>query len=70
MERNMYAVDVTERKKLFDEVQMILAEEMPLIELVVPHALIGVSHRVENLKPTPFWSPPLWNSEEIALSSK
>ncbi len=70
MERQMYAVNVAERKELFDEVQMILAEKMPLIELVVPHALLGVNHRVENLKPTPFWSPPLWNSEEIALSSR
>jgi peptide/nickel transport system substrate-binding protein len=70
MERQMNAIDVAERKELFDEVQMILAREMPLIELVVPHALIGVSDRVENLKPTPFWTPPLWNSEEISLSQR
>ena len=66
----MHTVNVAERKALFDEVQTILAEKMPLIELVVPHALLGVSDRVENLRPTPFWNPPLWNSDEITLSSK
>lgn len=68
MERQMNSIDAANRKKLFDEVQMILAREMPLVELVVPHALIGVSNRVGNLKPTPFWTPPLWNSEEISIA--
>jgi peptide/nickel transport system substrate-binding protein len=68
MEQQMLALDTSERKRLFDEVQAILAEKLPLIDLVVPHALLGVSTRVRNLKPTPYFTPPLWNCEEIYLS--
>jgi peptide/nickel transport system substrate-binding protein len=68
MERQMLALNPATRKALYDEVQAILAGKQPLIDIVVPHVLVGVSKRVENLKPTPFWTPPLWNSEEIWLS--
>jgi peptide/nickel transport system substrate-binding protein len=68
MGQQMLAVDASGRKRLYDEVQAILAEKLPLIDLVVPHALLGVSSRVRNLKPTPYWYPPLWNCEEIYLS--
>jgi peptide/nickel transport system substrate-binding protein len=68
MEQQMLALDTSERKALYDEVQTILAGKQPLVDIVVPHVLIGVSKRVQNLKPTPFWTPPLWNSEEISIS--
>lgn len=65
MEQQMLALDAASRKVFFDEVQAIVAEHLPIIHLVVPHALVGASRRVENLKPTPFRTPPLWNSEEL-----
>ena len=68
MRRQMLALEFSERKVLFDEVQAILAEQLPLIDLVVPHTLIGASRRVSNLKPTPFWHPTLWNSEELMVT--
>jgi ABC-type transport system substrate-binding protein len=70
MEKQMIALDRAERKRLYDEVQAILAEKLPLLDLVVPHVCIGVSTRVRNLKPTPYWTPPLWNCEEIYLSDE
>jgi peptide/nickel transport system substrate-binding protein len=69
MTQQMLSLHSKERKALYDEVQSILAGKQPLVDIVVPHVLIGVSKRVRNLKPTPFWTPPLWNSEEIALSN-
>lgn len=68
MERQMVTLNRSDRKKLYDEVQRILGDEMPLIDLVVPHSLLGVNRRVKNLKPTPYLSPPLWNCEELYLS--
>jgi peptide/nickel transport system substrate-binding protein len=68
MEQQMVALDNAERKVFFDEVQAIVVRESPIIHLVVPHELIGVSRRVSNLKPTPFWHPTLWNSEELSLA--
>jgi peptide/nickel transport system substrate-binding protein len=70
MQQQMFALDLAERKTLYDEVQTILSEELPIIHLVVPHTLIGASRRVSNLKPTPFWHPTLWNAEELSLSSR
>ena len=67
MEQQMRTLDPAARKALFDEVQAILADKKPVITLVVPHALVGVSNRVKNLKATPFWHSTLWNSEELFL---
>ena len=62
----MLATEYPVRKALFDELQSVVAEQLPLIDLVVPHALLGVTGRVGNLKPTPFWDP-VWNGEELYL---
>jgi peptide/nickel transport system substrate-binding protein len=70
MEEQMTALDPAERKRFYDEVQFILAEKSPLLDLVVPHVCLGVHTRVRNLKPTPFWTPPLWNCEEVYLSEE
>jgi peptide/nickel transport system substrate-binding protein len=70
MEAQMVELDRDERKRLYGEVQAILAEKLPLLNLVVPHVCLGVSSRVRNLKPTPFWTPPLWNCEEIYVSAE
>jgi len=64
MEEQMLVTEHASRKALFDEVQWLVAEQLPVIDLVVPHALLGVTARVGNLKPTPFWHA-VWNSEEL-----
>ena len=68
MNGQMLEIDPRIRKKLFDEVQSVAVEQLPLIDLVVPHALVGARRSVGNLKPTPFWHPTLWNSDELFLS--
>jgi peptide/nickel transport system substrate-binding protein len=64
MEEQMLATEHVARKALFDEVQSLVVEQLPVIDLVVPHALVGANARVGNLRPTPFWDP-VWNSEEL-----
>ena len=66
MEEQMLATEYPARKALFDEMQGVVAEQLPVIDLVIPHTLIGSTSRVGNLKPTPFWDP-LWNSDEVYL---
>ncbi len=68
MREQMLAIQHHTRKVLFDEVQALIAEELPVIDLVVPHALVGATARVGNLEPTPFWHPTLWNSEALYLT--
>ena len=68
MDRQMLAVRYDARKALIDELQAIVVEELPVIDLVVPHALVGTTVRLGNLEPTPFWHPTLWNSEALYLT--
>ena len=42
MEAQMTALDLEHRKACYDEVQSIIAEQLPFLDLVVPHALLGV----------------------------
>jgi len=66
MRKQMLVTEYQARKALFDEVQSVVANELPVIDLVVPHALVGATGRVGNLEPTPFWDP-IWNGEEVYL---
>jgi peptide/nickel transport system substrate-binding protein len=66
MERQMRELEPEARRELFHEVQRIVYEELPVIDLVVPHALLGAHPRVSNLRPTPF-AHALWNGEELSV---
>jgi peptide/nickel transport system substrate-binding protein len=67
MERQMVELDSELRRKMYFKVQKIASEHLPVLDLVVPHALLGVSRRVRNLRPTPF-AHALWNSDELAVA--
>ena len=49
MEAQMAALDLEQRKACYFEVQTIVAEQLPILDLVVPHALLGVHRRVQNV---------------------
>ena len=56
------------RRELYNRVQEIVAEEMPLICLTSPHVLVAVQPRVRNLRPTIFDHYTLWNSDELFVA--
>ena len=66
MDAQMRTLDFTQRKKDFDEVQGILAEEMPMIYTVSPFAYSAIRLGVGNLRPAVL-SPyhVTWNLEEL-----
>ena len=64
MEGQMVEFDPSRRKALYDEAQALIVEQLPVLDLVVPHVLLGFHRRVEHLKPTPF-GHPMWNSDEL-----
>jgi peptide/nickel transport system substrate-binding protein len=66
MERQMGELDSEARRATYFEVQRIVYEQLPVLDLVVPHALLGARHRVSNLRPTPF-AHALWNGEELSV---
>jgi peptide/nickel transport system substrate-binding protein len=53
------------RKALFDRVQEIAMEHMPLIPLVSPHVLVGAKKRLGNFRPALLEPYALWNVEEL-----
>jgi peptide/nickel transport system substrate-binding protein len=68
MDAQMRTLDFNERKKLFDEVQAILAEELPMIYTVTPHAYAAVRNDIRNVRAsvlTPY--RVTWNVEELYL---
>jgi len=56
------------RRELYNRVQEIVAEEMPLICLTSPHVLVAAQPRVKNLRPTIFDHYTLWNSDELFVA--
>jgi peptide/nickel transport system substrate-binding protein len=66
MESQMASIDPEHRRACYHEVQHIVAEQLPLLHLVVPHALVGYSARLHGVRATPL-SHSLWNSEELYM---
>jgi peptide/nickel transport system substrate-binding protein len=66
MERQLGELDAEARRAMYFEVQRIVHEQLPVLDLVVPHSLLGARARVSNLRPTPF-AHALWNGEEISI---
>jgi peptide/nickel transport system substrate-binding protein len=68
MDAQMRTLDYAQRKKDFDEVQAILAEELPMIYTVAPLAAAAIRPPVGNLRPAVLSPYHLtWNLEELYL---
>jgi peptide/nickel transport system substrate-binding protein len=67
MKRQMSALSLKQRKALYDGVQEIEANEIPLVFLVSPHVLAGARSRVHNFKPAVLDPHTLWNSEQLFI---
>ena len=66
MDEQVRTLDFSKRKKDFDEVQAILADELPLIFTVCPLSYAAVRSNVGNLRPsvlTPY--RVTWNIDEL-----
>ena len=67
----MRTLDYAQRKKLFDEVQVILAEEEPMIYTVAPFAAGAIRGNVGNLRPAVLSPYHLtWNLDELFFKGK
>jgi len=58
-------VDHESRKKAYDRVQAVLAEEEPVILLVSPNVLVGARENLGNFNPSIFPHTTLWNADEL-----
>jgi peptide/nickel transport system substrate-binding protein len=65
MDAQMKTLDYTERKKYYDEVQEILAEQQPMIYRVTPMCYVAIRSDIGNVRATPLAFYPAWNGEEL-----
>lgn len=66
MQRQMVTRRYAERKRLYDRVQELLMQNLPLIPLVNPHVLVAARSGLENFKPAVLDHYTLWNIEELS----
>jgi peptide/nickel transport system substrate-binding protein len=67
MQQQLVTLDYAKRKKLYDRVQEIVAQELPVICLVSPNILVGASDRVGNFQPAILDPYTLWNIDELYI---
>jgi peptide/nickel transport system substrate-binding protein len=65
MRQQLATRDVPLRKRLYDRVQELVAQNLPIISLVSPSVLVGATKGLGNLRPTIFDHHTLWNVEEL-----
>lgn len=71
MDLQMRTLDIAARKKLFDEVQLILAEEIPMIYTTAPLHFAALRPDLINVRPAVQSAYRLtWNIEQLALRTR
>ncbi len=71
MNAQIQTLDFTERKKYFDEVQAIMAEQLPFINTASQYWYVAIRSDIGNLRPTPLsYYRVTWNAEELYFKKK
>ncbi len=70
MQQQLTTLAYPERKRLFDRVQQLMADELPLICLASPDVLVGAKTGLGNFKPAILDDYVLWNIEELFWASR
>jgi peptide/nickel transport system substrate-binding protein len=65
MDQQMITLDYKRRKRLYDQVQQIIAENVPFIFLATPDVLAGATKQLVNFHPATLDPYALWNVEEL-----
>jgi len=68
MARQIASRDIAERTRLYDEVQKIFAEHLPIVYFVAPRIYVAHSTRVLNVLPSESRPQLLWRPEMVAVS--
>jgi peptide/nickel transport system substrate-binding protein len=70
MRRQMVTLDDADRKRLYDRVQELVAQNLPMIFLVSPNVLVGANKSLGNFRPAVLDHHTLWNVEELFWRAK
>jgi peptide/nickel transport system substrate-binding protein len=65
MRRQMTSLSYSDRKQLYDRVQRLIADNLPIICIASPHILAAANARVRGLAPAGLRPYMLWNAEML-----
>lgn len=65
MQKQMSTFNTAERHRLYNRVQQIETEQIPMVFLVAPNLLVAKSERLHNFQPAVLDSHTLWNADEL-----
>lgn len=65
MEKQLVTMNYQQRKKIYDRVQEILAQQLPMIYLASPNILVGAQENLGNFHPAIIEQYTFWNAEEL-----
>jgi peptide/nickel transport system substrate-binding protein len=67
MKQQISTLKVPARKRLYNRVQQLVAENLPIICLASPNILVGAKNKVGNFNPSILDPYVLWNADELFL---
>jgi peptide/nickel transport system substrate-binding protein len=67
MSEQMVTLDYQRRKGMYDRVQQLIWENVPVIFLVSPNVLVGATNKLGDFRPAILSNYSLWNVEELFL---
>ena len=67
MQKQLSTLKPQDRKLLYDRVQQIVADNLPVISLVSPNILVAAKDKLVNFKPAALDPHTLWNSPELSM---
>jgi peptide/nickel transport system substrate-binding protein len=65
MRAQLTSTDRTQRKQMYNRVQKLVVDHLPIICLVSPNILVGVDGRIANFRPVVMPPYVLWNAEDL-----
>ena len=68
MGEQMVTLNPARRRTMYERVQQIVAEQVPMIFLVSPHVLVARQPRVGNFHPALLDHQTLWNADELTVN--
>lgn len=65
MQKQLVTLNYQQRKKIYDRVQEVLAQQLPMVYLATPNILVGAQENLGNFHPAIIEQYTFWNAEEL-----
>ena len=65
MQKQLVTVNYQQRRKIYDRVQEVLAQQLPMIYLASPNILVGAREGLGNFHPAVIEQYTFWNADEL-----